>query len=85
MNSVFILIVFLPLIGSLVAGFLGTEAFRRISIDGTPDGHDAPGARLSIASRRPGVNTNVLTDGSIVDPLSGNGQLNAIPVEVTRA
>jgi anaerobic selenocysteine-containing dehydrogenase len=45
-------------------------------------GHDAPGSRLGVASRRPGVNTNALTDGSIVDPLSGNGQLNAIPVEV---
>jgi anaerobic selenocysteine-containing dehydrogenase len=45
-------------------------------------GHDAPGSRLDVASRRPGVNTNALTDGAIVDPLSGNGQLNAIPVEV---
>jgi anaerobic selenocysteine-containing dehydrogenase len=45
-------------------------------------GHDAPGSRLDVASRRPGVNTNALTDGAIVDPLSGNGQLNAIPVEI---
>jgi NADH-quinone oxidoreductase subunit L len=43
MNSVFILIVFLPLLGSLVAGLFGTEAFRRISIDGTPDEHGAAG------------------------------------------
>ncbi len=48
-------------------------------------GHDAPGSRLDVASRRPGVNTNALTDGSIVDPLSGNGLLNAIPVEVAPA
>jgi NADH-quinone oxidoreductase subunit L len=50
MNSVFILIVFLPLLGSLIAGLLGTAAFRRISIDGTPDGHDAAGGRPPVAS-----------------------------------
>jgi NADH-quinone oxidoreductase subunit L len=49
MNSVFILIVFLPLVGSLIAGFFGTQAFRRISIDGTPDGHDGPGAHQPAA------------------------------------
>ncbi len=48
-------------------------------------GHDAPGTRLNVASRRPGVNTNILTDGSIVDPLSGNAVLNGIPVEVVPA
>jgi hypothetical protein len=31
------------------------------------------------------VNSNVLTDGSILDPLSGNAVLNGIPVEVTPA
>ena len=46
-------------------------------------GHDATGARLSVASQRPGVNTNVLTDAEPVDPLSGNAVLNGIPVEVT--
>ena len=45
-------------------------------------GHDAPGARLTVASRRPGVNTNVLTDRMPIDPLSGNAVLNGIPVEV---
>ena len=44
MNSVFILIVFLPLLGALVAGLFCTAAFRRISIDGTPDEHAATGA-----------------------------------------
>jgi anaerobic selenocysteine-containing dehydrogenase len=48
-------------------------------------GHDAPGARLRVAASRPGVNTNVLTDGAALDPLSGNAQLNAIPVTVARA
>jgi len=39
--------------------------------------------RLNLAAGRPGVNSNVLTDGSVIDPLSGNGVLNGIPVEVT--
>ena len=47
-------------------------------------GHDAPGARLRVAERRPGVNTNVLTDGAVLDPVSGNATLNGIPVTVTR-
>jgi anaerobic selenocysteine-containing dehydrogenase len=46
-------------------------------------GHDQPDTRLSVASRRPGVNVNTLTDGSIIDPLSGNAVLNGIPVTVT--
>lgn len=45
----------------------------------------ALGTRMSVAASRPGVNSNVLTDGSIVDPLSGNAVLNGIPVEVTPA
>ena len=48
-------------------------------------GHDAPGARLTTAARRPGVNSNLLSDDSIVDPLSGNAVLNAIPVRVEAA
>ena len=48
-------------------------------------GHDAPGARLGVAARYVGVNSNVLTDPAVIDPLSGNGQLNAIPVEVSAA
>jgi len=48
-------------------------------------GHDVDGVRLGIARRQPNVNSNVLTDASVIDPLSGNGQLNAIPVVVTPA
>jgi len=48
-------------------------------------GHAAPGARLSVASRRPGVNSNLLTDEHEVDALSGNGVLNGIPVDVAPA
>ena len=45
-------------------------------------GHHLPGARLSVAARRPGVNANVLTDSDALDPLSGNAVLNAVPVTV---
>ena len=47
-------------------------------------GHDAPGSRLRVAAGRPGVNTNVLTDGAELDPVSGNAVLNGIPVTVSR-
>jgi anaerobic selenocysteine-containing dehydrogenase len=45
-------------------------------------GHDADGVRMSVASAHAGVNTNVLADESLVEPLSGNAVLNGIPVEV---
>jgi anaerobic selenocysteine-containing dehydrogenase len=46
-------------------------------------GHGVDGTRMDVAARYAGVNTNVLTDASVLDPLSGNGQLTAIPVTVT--
>jgi anaerobic selenocysteine-containing dehydrogenase len=48
-------------------------------------GHDAPGARLSVADDHAGVNSNLLADESMVEPLSGNAILNGIPVEVAPA
>jgi anaerobic selenocysteine-containing dehydrogenase len=45
-------------------------------------GHDAPGVRMRVASDHAGVNSNVLTDETRVDPLSGNAVLNGIPVEI---
>ncbi|GAA4941247.1 molybdopterin oxidoreductase family protein [Actinoplanes utahensis] len=48
-------------------------------------GHDLPGTRLSVAATRPGVNSNVLTDELVIDPLSGNSVLNGIPVEIKPA
>jgi anaerobic selenocysteine-containing dehydrogenase len=47
-------------------------------------GHDLDGSSLSIASERPGVNTNRLSTGEM-DPLSGNAVLNGISVEVVPA
>ncbi|MGH8928177.1 MAG: hypothetical protein ACRDWH_07480, partial [Acidimicrobiia bacterium] len=46
-------------------------------------GHDLGGTRLSVASRWPGANTNLLTDAGQIDPLSGNAVLNGVPVTVT--
>jgi anaerobic selenocysteine-containing dehydrogenase len=48
-------------------------------------GHDLDGVELSVARRHAGVNTNVLADDELVDPVSGNAVLNGIPVEVALA
>jgi len=45
-------------------------------------GHDRPGARLSIASRRPGVSINDVIDDQCVDSLTGTAVLNGTPVSV---
>ena len=45
-------------------------------------GHDMPGTRLAVAASRAGVNSNVLTDEAVIDPLSGTAVLNGIPVTV---
>jgi anaerobic selenocysteine-containing dehydrogenase len=47
-------------------------------------GHDMEGSALSVASERPGVNTNRLSTGAM-DPASGNAILNGIAVEVVPA
>jgi anaerobic selenocysteine-containing dehydrogenase len=48
-------------------------------------GHDMPGLRTEVARANAGVNSNVLTDEDLMDPLSGNAVLNGIPVEVAPA
>ncbi len=48
-------------------------------------GHDADGVRLQVARAHAGVNSNVLTDESLLDVPSGNGVLNGIPVTVQPA
>jgi anaerobic selenocysteine-containing dehydrogenase len=45
-------------------------------------GHDLPGVGLSVAREHAGVNSNVLADEELFDPLSGNAVLNGIPVTV---
>jgi len=46
-------------------------------------GHNLPGARLGLASERPGVNLNALLDDGARDPLSGNAVLSGVPVQLT--
>jgi anaerobic selenocysteine-containing dehydrogenase len=45
-------------------------------------GHDLPGVRLGVASRRPGSNTNRLLAARDVDAPSGASVLNGMPVNV---
>jgi anaerobic selenocysteine-containing dehydrogenase len=72
--------------GSLVAPVEVTDEISR-SVVSLPHGwgHDVEGTRMGVAAKRPGVNSNVLTDSSIIDPLSGNAVLNGIPVTVSPA
>ena len=47
-------------------------------------GHDLDGVQLSVAGTvAAGVNTNLLADEGLFDPVSGNAVLNGIPVAVT--
>jgi hypothetical protein len=48
-------------------------------------GHDRPGARLGVAERHAGVNSNLLAEDDRFDPLSGTAVLNGIPVTVRPA
>lgn len=48
-------------------------------------GYDEPGIAMRVARSRPGVNSNRLTDDAVIDTLSGNAVLNAIPVDVAPA
>jgi anaerobic selenocysteine-containing dehydrogenase len=48
-------------------------------------GHGVDGTAMRVAAEYAGVNTNVLTDAAVIDPLSGNAVLNGVPVEVTAA
>jgi anaerobic selenocysteine-containing dehydrogenase len=48
-------------------------------------GHTLPGTRIQVAEQHAGVNSNILTDGGQLDPLSGNAVLNGIPVTVRPA
>jgi anaerobic selenocysteine-containing dehydrogenase len=73
-------------VGTLVAPVEVTDAIAS-GVVSLPHGwgHGADGTRLSVAARYVGVNSNILTDPAITDPLSGNAQLNAIPVTVAPA
>lgn len=40
------------------------------------------GVRQAVAGRHPGVNSNILADETLLDPLSGDAVLDGIPVEL---
>ncbi|MEY2626936.1 MAG: hypothetical protein RJB08_695 [Actinomycetota bacterium] len=46
-------------------------------------GHGVPGSRLGVAGEYAGVNSNVLTDEDLYDPISGTSVLNGIPVALS--
>src|SRR6185295_15182484 len=73
-------------VGEVEAPVELTDAMRR-GVVSLPHGfgHDAPGARLGFAAKRPGVNSNLLADETLLDALSCNAVLNGIPVEIARA
>jgi anaerobic selenocysteine-containing dehydrogenase len=48
-------------------------------------GHDLPGARLTLAAERPGVNLNAFMDENQRDPLSGNAVLSGVAVTLVAA
>jgi anaerobic selenocysteine-containing dehydrogenase len=48
-------------------------------------GHGEERASLTVAGRHAGVNSNLVSDPDLIDPLSGNAVLNGIPVEVAPA
>lgn len=48
-------------------------------------GHTRPGTRLGLAHEHAGASSNDLTDGELLDGVSGNAALNGVPVEVRLA
>ncbi|PTL55731.1 molybdopterin-dependent oxidoreductase [Paraconexibacter algicola] len=48
-------------------------------------GHGVAGTRMDVAGAHAGVNSNVLTDELVVEPLTGTAVLNGIPVDVAPA
>jgi len=48
-------------------------------------GHDVDGVQMDVARANAGVNSNLLADETLFDPISGNAVLNGIPVTIERA
>ncbi len=70
-------------VGTIDAPVEVTESIRR-GVVSLPHGwgHGVEGTRMSVAAKKAGVNSNVLTDSQSLDPLSGTSVLNGIPVVV---
>ena len=70
-------------VGSVVAPVEITDGIRpRVVSLPHGWGHSKSGTRQSVAREYAGVNSNVLTDHEVIDPLSGNAVLNGIPVSL---
>jgi anaerobic selenocysteine-containing dehydrogenase len=48
-------------------------------------GNDGTGMQLSVGARYPGINTNILSPGDLLDEISNNAVLNGIPVTVIKS
>jgi hypothetical protein len=73
-------------VGAITVPVVVTDAIRP-GVVSVPHGwgHDVAGTRTEVAARRPGANSNVLTDDTLLDIPTGTGVLNGIPVEVAPA
>jgi anaerobic selenocysteine-containing dehydrogenase len=73
-------------VGAVVAPVEVTDEIRP-GVVSLPHGFgaDTDGIEQRVATGRPGVNSNVLTDEDDVDPISGTATLNAIPVTLAPA
>jgi anaerobic selenocysteine-containing dehydrogenase len=48
-------------------------------------GNNGEGMQLSVGARYPGINTNILSPGDLLDEISNNAVLNGIPVTVAKS
>lgn len=73
-------------VGEITAPVEVTDAMRT-GVVSLPHGwgHDRADARMAVAGRHAGVNSNVLTGETDLDAVSGTAVLNGIPVEVRPA
>ncbi len=73
-------------IGAVQAPLHVTDAMMR-GVVSLPHGwgHGRSGTQLQVAAQRPGVSVNDVTDGALLDTLSGNAALSGVPVAVTSA
>jgi anaerobic selenocysteine-containing dehydrogenase len=65
--------------GELTVTVEPTEAIMR-GVVSLPHGWGHAGSTQSVAAEHAGVNANVLTDASVVDPLSGTAEFTGVPV-----
>jgi len=73
-------------VGTITVPVVVTDAIRP-GVVSVPHGwgHDVAGTRTEVAARRPGANSNLLTDDMLLDVPTGTGVLNGIPVELEPA